>query len=551
MSLFGSLYAGVSGLSAQSQAIGAIANNISNVNTTGYKRIDMSFGSLVTTEVSSGRYSPGSVRGIKANTTTLQGAIQQTANPTDISITGNGMFVVQRTPEALSEKLYTRSGSFQEDSNGFLRNSTGFYLMGWPIDGSGQLPAGQADPSSLVPVDVAFLGGLTKQTTKANISINLDANQVPETYPVPDGQAAHFSRGLRIFDSLGQSQDIEFRFTKHASPTASARTAIGGGGLDINQNLTDIANIDVGDELIVTVGAASDTFVVDTMSTVQDFVAFINESLDLQGLATAVIDDSSQLRITAANLDDNVVVSNGTVVGGVGASTAMGFTTVPAPIVPNVFPAGADQLKTIPNTDGWWKLDLIAARTGAVLSSGSINFTRSGEMNAVYDLDNERKISIDNIFWGNGSEPQDIDIDIGAIGQFAGAYNVIFTNQNGAELGLRTGVEINREGVVSARFSNGQLAPLYKIPLATFTNANGLEEVTGNAYVAGSESGSFNLREAGRGGSGLINGATVEASNVDLAEEFSKMITIQRAYSANTKVISAADEMTEELLRLR
>jgi len=273
--------------------------------------------------------------------------------------------------------------------------------------------------------------------------------------------------------------------------------------------------------------------------------------MTLQGLASVTVDDNNQIKVVAANLSDIVTISDGNIVGGNGAASSLGFTTTAAPPAPTIFPSGVTMMKTIPNPDGWWKLDLVASGTGAVLTSGSVNFTRAGEMNALFDLDNEKKISLKNIIWGNGSEPQDIDVDIGAVGQFAGAYNVIFTNQNGAELGLRTGVEISRDGIVSARFSNGQSAQLYKIPLATFTNPNGLEEVTGNAYVAASESGSFNLREAGRGGSGLINGATVEASNVDLAEEFSKMIAVQRAYSANTKVISTADDMTEELLRIR
>jgi flagellar hook protein FlgE len=127
----------------------------------------------------------------------------------------------------------------------------------------------------------------------------------------------------------------------------------------------------------------------------------------------------------------------------------------------------------------------------------------------------------------------------------------VFSDQNGAELGLRTGVEIDQDGIVIARFSNGQTSDLYKLPVSTFTASNALAESSGNVYSETSESGSFNLREAGQGGAGLVQGSTVEASNVDLADEFSKMIITQRAYSAGTKVISTADEMTEELLRLR
>ena len=160
-------------------------------------------------------------------------------------------------------------------------------------------------------------------------------------------------------------------------------------------------------------------------------------------------------------------------------------------------------------------------------------------------------LELSQIDWGNGSEPQNIDIDIERFSQFSGNYDVIFSDQNGAELGLRTGVEITREGVVVARFSNGATADLYKVPLATFANANGLTEVSGTAYSENEMSGEENLREAGMGGAGFLESSTVESSNVDLADEFAKLIVSQRAFSANTRVINTVDQMTEDLLRLR
>ena len=150
--------------------------------------------------------------------------------------------------------------------------------------------------------------------------------------------------------------------------------------------------------------------------------------------------------------------------------------------------------------------------------------------------------------WGNGSDPQDIDIDISRFSQFSGNYNVVFSDQNGAELGLRTGIEIDRDGFVVARFSNGASAKLYKVPLITFANANGLNEVSGTAYAENETSGEENLREAGTGGAGFLETATIESSNVDLADEFAKLIVAQRAFSAGTKVITTVDQMTEELL---
>ena len=192
MSLFGSLFTGVSALSAQSQAMGMISNNIANVNTTGYKRNEASFSSLVTQAGRSTIYSPGGVRASTEQTVNQQGTPQQTASSTDVAISGSGFFVVQQSPTGSStqETLYTRAGSFSEDENGYLRNANGFYLMGWEIGDDGELVDATADVASLSPVSVGFESGRTKQTTQADVVLNLDARQsTTATGP-------HFSRTL-------------------------------------------------------------------------------------------------------------------------------------------------------------------------------------------------------------------------------------------------------------------------------------------------------------------------------------------------------------------
>ncbi|HRQ60593.1 MAG TPA: flagellar hook-basal body complex protein, partial [Alphaproteobacteria bacterium] len=153
--------------------------------------------------------------------------------------------------------------------------------------------------------------------------------------------------------------------------------------------------------------------------------------------------------------------------------------------------------------------------------------------------------------WGNGSVLQTVEIEISRFSQFNSDYTVLFSDQNGAELGLRTGIELDRDGFVIARFSNGASSRLYKLPLITFANPNGLAEVSGTAYTETEESGEENLREAGTGGAGFVEPSTLENSNVDLADEFAKLIVAQRAFSAGSKIISTVDQMTEELLRLR
>ncbi len=125
-----------------------------------------------------------------------------------------------------------------------------------------------------------------------------------------------------------------------------------------------------------------------------------------------------------------------------------------------------------------------------------------------------------------------------------------FINQNGVRFGSFSGVNIDNKGILTAIFDNGQKQPLYQIPLANFANVNGLDPRTGNAYAQTDVAGEFILRTAGVSGSGDIISSSVEMSTVDIAEEFSNMIITQRAYSANTRIISTADEMIAELIQV-
>jgi flagellar hook protein FlgE len=137
------------------------------------------------------------------------------------------------------------------------------------------------------------------------------------------------------------------------------------------------------------------------------------------------------------------------------------------------------------------------------------------------------------------------------ITQFASPNNIAFVNQDGAEVGLRTGVSIDQDGFVITSFSNGATQKIWKLPIATFANPARLEARNGNAYAQTNASGEFNLREANTGGAGRIEPGALEGSNVDLSEEFTAMIVTQRAYSASAKTITTADDMLNELLNIK
>jgi flagellar hook protein FlgE len=123
-------------------------------------------------------------------------------------------------------------------------------------------------------------------------------------------------------------------------------------------------------------------------------------------------------------------------------------------------------------------------------------------------------------------------------------------NPNGSPFGSVTGVTVATDGTVTAQFSNGLSQDVYKIPLATFASPDGLGQVTGNAYVATKSSGAAGINLANTGPAGSIASNSLEASTVDLATEFTNLITTQRAYSASARIVTTADQMLQELEQL-
>ena len=138
MSLYGALYSGVSGLKGQSNKIGIISDNISNVNTVGYKANRAGFESLVTSSANVSDFSPGGVLGASQQLVSKQGLLQSTDSPTDIAVSGDGFFVVNQTTDGTGQVYYTRAGSFTQDSTGNFRNAAGFFLQAWPLDREGR-----------------------------------------------------------------------------------------------------------------------------------------------------------------------------------------------------------------------------------------------------------------------------------------------------------------------------------------------------------------------------------------------------------------------------
>lgn len=447
MSVYGALFSGASGLTANSNALGMISDNIANVNTVGYKATSPRFSTLVTETTAVSSYSAGGVFASPQALIDQQGLLQASESPTDLGIVGQGFFAVSQFSAAginADNIQFTRAGSFTPDASGFLQNAAGLYLKGWPIDANGNIPSNLGDLGTLETVNVSGLTGTAQATTTVSLRANLQATQAVNALeaaynPTISGNnmasgavPADFERNIQVFDAQGGTHTMTIAMLKSAT---------------VNEWHVEIYASPAGE------------------------VAPIAPLIDGQ-------------------------IASGT----------LAF-----------------------NTDGSFDLGNTSA---ALVSAMPIN-------------------------WTGGAAPSSVTFEYGTdaktdgFTQFDSASTLISSNVNGAVFGNVVGVSISREGIASALFDNGLIKEVFQLPIAKFQNPNGLQRRNGNAYTQSDQSGEFSMQVPGTGGAGLIAPSTLEASTVDLAEEFTKLITTQRAFSASTKIITTADEMLDELNRIK
>jgi len=224
MSLYGALFSGVSGLTAQSSAMGAISDNITNVSTIGYKGTTVNFQTLVTKQSSSTFYSAGGVQSKPRQQTDVQGLLQASTSQTDIAVSGGGFFVVNQanTPGVSDPYLFTRAGSFVQDDQGYLRNVQGYYLQGWPTDAAGVVkPANSAltitnqniiSTDYVESINLNRVGGTAAATSSVAIGANLPASGT-------DSEPGDTHKtDIEFFDSLGSANNMSVVYTKSSVP---------------------------------------------------------------------------------------------------------------------------------------------------------------------------------------------------------------------------------------------------------------------------------------------------------------------------------------------
>jgi flagellar hook protein FlgE len=252
--LYSAMSAGVSGLKAQSSAMSTVADNISNVNTVGYKATSADFQTMVGGGGGGSDYSAGGVNAVTRSLVSNAGVSQATNSNSDLAIGGHGFFVVGADPSSTSI-AYTRAGSFTKDNNGFLRNTSGYYLLGWPLDVKGNY-SNTGSTKDLQPINYESLSGAALPTTKLTFRANLQSTTTAHTgYAAGDMQSGKatpdFVKPVSVYDAQGGAHELRLAFLKTgpntwqseifavpASDVSTANGLVASGTVKFNSNGT-------------------------------------------------------------------------------------------------------------------------------------------------------------------------------------------------------------------------------------------------------------------------------------------------------------------------
>ena len=269
MTISSSLNAGVAGLQTNATRLAAIADNIANSSTYGYKRVETDFSSLVLGD-SGGGYTAGGVRATTQRLIDQRRSIVPTDNPTDLAVRERGMLPVALASEVAAtgsydQMLLTSTGSFRLDADGYLKTESGLILLGWQANSDGSIPNVARETSSgLVPIQIDPSSYAGNPTTSLGMGVNLPAT---ETEPTADGDPLEVT--IEYFDNLGKPQTLTVTYTPDVSGTSATNmwtmsisdsaTGTVVGEYDLTFNDTRTAGGTLADVTLTGAGTAYDT----------------------------------------------------------------------------------------------------------------------------------------------------------------------------------------------------------------------------------------------------------------------------------------------------
>jgi flagellar hook protein FlgE len=609
MGIFDALTTAVSGLQAQSFALQNISGNIANASTIGYKGIDTTFEDLVASATTPSAQAAGGVQAFAQQTITTAGTVSSSTVATNMAINGDGFFsveaptsVVDNAPVFSGVTDYTRAGDFQVNANGFLVNGAGYYLMGTTVDPK------TGNPTGSVPTVLQFQNNFVPAQATTAIQYAANLPTVPSTTASATAAAGTITAqgGLNASD-FGVNNPLVLGTPAPAfvDGTVTGGTATAGGSAITGGTLLSSMTPPFAANDTITVTTTSPPPASTPTSTVITFVASgatgnqLNVGDSVQTLLSKI-----DLITGVSTADKSTVSSSGAITLHTGTSGnslsvtssnttafgALGFTITgsPATTSATASPTGGGspgtgivtgndvgtfdsesisggavtvftssgtpvnvQLRWAMTAPGTWNLfyqsSTATSGTTAAWTNTGTNFVFNANGNLTSPTGSG--ITIPNVsIDGQSLGGLQLNMSTGALTQFAstgGTATVGSITQNGFAAGQLQSVAINNNGIVVGTFSNGQNIDLAAVTLSHFNGTNYLQALSGEAYAVTEQSG-----PAIAGASGTISGSSLEGSNTDIADEFTKLIVTQQAYSANTKVITTANDMVQDLLNV-
>lgn len=546
-----SMYSAVSGLKTHQTRMDVIGNNIANVNTVAFKSSSVTFSDILyqTTSNASGANATTGTGGVNAKqiglgttaaatkvSITSAGASETTGNPFDIRLTdknSTNFFIVNNG----SENVFTRSGSFYVDGSGNLcMSSTGYTVMGWQVDETtGEIRKDTV--SALRIMQEKNLTSAPEATTQATIAGVLDENDADVK------SDAGKVMNLNFYDNLGYQYTAKFAIkatAKDGEYTVELTSILDSNNKNITEGFTQAQMKEIFGNT-------------DTETTIASY------SSTLPGCGYTFDPKTGKLTDDNANNAEVAINKDGTI-GNTGKTIkdVFGVSDGNFKNIQDSDKAGNDDYKfeRVNNADGSFSYQIKKKSATNLLKFN----TEDGKFNSIGGgTDKSVELNLNTTSLNANGNFANINVDFSqclnysgksTIGADAGAVDG--TTGKGRKLGAMTGIFIDTSGRIYGTYDNGNTELLGQIAVAQFSNASGLEKVGESCYRTTLNSGEFDGIgvEISADGSSMTTGE-LEMSNVDLSSEFTSMITTQRGFQANSRVITTSDTLLEELVNLK
>ncbi len=576
------LFTGLSGLTAHARNLDVIGNNIANVNTTAYKSSRLVFSNMFSRTVSAGSPPEATSGGTNPHQIGLgvaiagtqrdfgTGAINATGDARDLAIEGKGLFVVDRS----GQQFYTRAGSFRQNASQELVTIDGDRLQGYGVDADYNLVPGALGDIT-IPIGSLTLAEATGEVRfRGNLKADGDLPTVGSRVDIGGTSTAGLNliAGATVPPAAGNILEGGSLLTEIEDPLlpgSGTRLLTAGQVLEINGAEKGTRNITVAR---FTVGAAS---------TVQDFMTFLTDALGIETAAGANPDGSIPgLSLNAATGVLSITGNPGSVndldiktedlrlLDAAGAIVRQPFTTTKqvtadGESVRTTFiaydslgaPVTIDLAMVLDSkgpTGTSWRYYVESADDSDLatrIATGTLAFDTAGRLTTT----GGETITIDRVGTG-AATPLTMLLTFsngaGSVTALSEESTIAAIYQDGSPFGTLSGYNVDPEGLITGTFSNGLTRTLGQVALATFTNQEGLFDEGGNLFRVGPASGPPQITAPGSLGAGRIVGGALELSNVDLSQEFIKMILTSTGYTASSRVIRTTDELIQQLLVL-